>query len=61
MQEIYLSDKQTEGIRARKIDDTGNLASVLSLKVGVQVMLTLNIDLEDRPVNGLVGKVIYLR
>ena len=61
MQEIYLSDKQTEAIRARKIDDTGNLASVLSLKVGVQVMLTLNIDLEDRPVNGLVGKVIYLR
>ena len=61
MQEIYLSDKQTEAIRARKIDDTGNLASVLSLKVGVQVMLTLNIDLEDRLVNGLVGKVIYLR
>ena len=31
------------------------------LKVGAQVLLTINIDLEDRLVNGLVGKVTYLR
>ena len=60
-QEIHLSDKQTETIRARKIGDTENQASVLNLKVGAQVMLTINIDLEDRLVNGLVGKVMYLR
>ena len=60
-QEIHLSDKQTETIRARKFGDTGNLASVLNLNVGPQVMLTINIDLEDRIVNGLVGKVMYLR
>ena len=60
-QEIDLSDKQAETIRARKIGDTGNFASVLNLKVGAQVMLTINIDLEDRLVNGLVGKVMYLR
>ena len=36
-QEIHLSDKQTETIRARKIGDTENQASVLSLKVGAQV------------------------
>ena len=59
--EIHLSDKQTETIRARKNGDTGNLASVLNLKVGAKVMLTINIDLEDRLVNGLVGKVMYLR
>ena len=58
---IHLSDKQTETFRTRKIGDTGNLASVLNLKVGVKVMLTINIDLEDRLVNGLVGKVMYLR
>ena len=60
-QEIHFSDKQTETIRARTIGDTGNLASILNLKVGAQVMLTINIDLEDRLVNGLVGKVMYLR
>ena len=60
-QEIDLSDKQAETIRARKIGDTGNFASVLNLKVGAQVMLTINTDLEDRLVNGLVGKVMYLR
>ena len=60
-QEIHLSDKQTETIVARKIGGTGNLASVLNLKVGAQVMLTININLEDRLANGLVGKVMYLR
>ena len=34
-QEIHLSDKQAEKIRARKIGDTGNLGYVLNLKVGV--------------------------
>ena len=58
-QEINLADKQT--IKTRKNGDTGNLASVLNLKVGAQVMLTININLEDRPANGLVGKVMYLR
>ena len=60
-QEIQLSDKKTETIRARNIGDTGNLASDLNLKVGIQVILTINIDLKDRLVNGLVGKVMYLK
>ena len=45
LQEIDLSGKQRGTIRARKIRDTGNLASVLNLKVGVQVMLTIKTDL----------------
>ena len=60
-QEIHLSDKHTEKIRAWKIGDIGNLSIVLKLKVGAQVMLTINIDLEDRLTNGLVDKVMYLR
>ena len=58
--EVQLSDKQLETIRARKIGDTGNLASVLKLKIGAQVMLTCNINIEDRLVNGLVGKVMRI-
>ena len=60
-QEIQLSDKKTETIRARNIGDTGNLASDLNLKFGIQVILTINIDLKDRLVNGLVVKVMYLK
>ena len=37
------------------------LWSVLNLKIGAQVMLTININLEDRLVNGLVGRAMYLR
>ena len=59
--EIHLSDKQTEKIRERKIGNTGNLAGVLNSKVGAEVMLTINIDLENRLVNSLVGKVMYSR
>ena len=58
--EVQLSDKQLETIRARKIGDTGNLASVLKLKIGAQVMLTCNINIEDRLVNGLAGKVMRI-
>ena len=60
-QEIDLSGKQRGTIKARKIRDTGNLASVLNLKVGVQVMLTIKTDLEDRLANDSAGKVMYLR
>ena len=35
--EVQLSDKQLETIKARKTGDTGNLANVLKLKIGVQL------------------------
>ena len=38
-----------------KITESGNLASQLKLKISAQVMLTLNLDIEDRLVNGLAG------
>ena len=41
----------------RKIGDTGNLAGVLRIEPEALVMLTSNINIEDRLVNGLVGKI----
>ena len=46
-----------DAIKLRKINETGNLESQLNLKVGLQVMITSNIDTNNRLVNGLVGKV----
>ena len=40
--------------------DTRQLAGVLRIKIGALVMLTSNIDIEDRLVNGLVGKISYI-
>ena len=67
--EIKLFKRQIEAINATKISNTGNLACKLEIKNGAQVMLTVNVSLEDRLVNGLIGfkstditvKVIYVK
>ena len=46
--EFQMSDKQMEKVSARKIGDTGSLASVSKLKFVSQVMLTRNINVEDK-------------
>ena len=43
--EVQLSDKQIDAIRARKISEIGNLVSILNIKVGAQVMLASNINM----------------
>ena len=53
-----ISQSQTETINVRKISDTGNLAFNLDIKNGTQVILTININLKDRLVNGLVVMVM---
>ena len=57
LQKIYLSNKQIDTIKERNIDDKGNLADVLRTKLGALVMLISNIDIEDRLINRLVGKI----
>ena len=41
--------------------DTGGLAGTLHLKEGARVMLTSNIDISDRLINGQIGTVIHLQ
>ena len=54
---INVSDRQIDAMKLRKISETQNPESQLNLKVGSQVMITSNIDINDRLVNGLVGRV----
>ena len=47
-----------ESLQKRKLSETENLASLLKLKVGAQIMLTKNIDIDDKLVNGALRKVM---
>lgn len=42
-----------------KLSETGNLPCVLKLKIGAQVMITSNININDRLVNRMIGQVAY--
>ena len=44
----------------RNQTDTGGLASVIKIKVNSRVMLTVNVDLSDRLVNGQLGTVKHI-
>ena len=39
------------------MSEKGNFASQLNLKIGSQVVLTSSVNIDDRLVNGLVGRV----
>ena len=47
-----------ESLQKRRLNETGNLVSLLKLKVGAQIMLTKNIDIDDELVNGALRKVM---
>ena len=53
--DIVLPQSQIDANKQTKMSETGNLESQLKLKIGAQVMLTSNLDIDDRLVNGLVG------
>ena len=57
--DIVLSQSQIDAIK--KMSEAGNLESQLKLKIGTKVMLTSNLDINDRLVNGLVGTVKQIK
>ena len=58
---IKFTECQIEAIKQRKLSKTGNIACSLKLKIGAQVMLTTNVNIENRLVNSLVGKVMKFK
>ena len=66
---IYSKDSTTDrhtGVHKINIDDnlpmsyTGSLAKHLKICVGAKVMLAINMDIGDRPLNGSIGRVMYM-
>ena len=47
--------------KKRKMNEVGNRESQLKLKIGAQIILTLNLDIDDRLVNGVVGTVKQIK
>ena len=41
----------------QKQTNTGGLAKLFKLKIGAKVMLTVNLDIQDRLINGQTGKI----
>ena len=58
---IKLTESQIEAIKRREISETGNHAYSLKLNIGTQAMLTANVNIEDRLVNGLLVKVMKFK
>ena len=59
--DIVLSQSQIDAIKQRKMNETRNLENQLKLKIGAQFMLTSNLDVDDRRVNGLAGTVKQIK
>ena len=58
---IKLAESQVEAIKQRKLSETDNLAYLLKLKIGAQIMLATNVNIEDKLFNGLIGKVMKFK
>ena len=56
----YATAKKKE-TRKKNYTDTGGLPYELSMRVGARVLLTTNIDISDRLVNGQLGTVKHIK
>ena len=59
--DIVPSQSQIDVIKQKNMSETGNLEIHLKLKIGAQVILTSNLDIDDRLVNGLAGTVKQIK
>ena len=49
-----------EAAQNQKQTNTGGLAKLLELKIGAKVMLTVNVDIQDRLINGQTGNIEHI-
>ena len=59
--DFVLSQREIGAIKQRKISETENVEGQWKLKLRAQVMLTSNLDIDDRLVNGLIGTVKQIK
>ena len=55
-----LSPQKIEEVLNRNQSNIGGLTGLLHIKVNARVMLTVNIDVKDRLVNGQLGTVMHI-
>ena len=56
---FFLSSNQLQFIHKMKLSQTGTPPGGLNLKIGVQVMITSNININDRLANAMVAQVVH--
>ena len=56
---LVFSETDYEFIKNTKLSVAGNLVYSLELKIGAKVILTCNIDIEDRLINGKIGTACH--
>jgi len=59
--EAETSNVDMTWVKTAKLSDTGGLTYNLGIKVGARVMITKNIDISDKLINGQVGKVSFIK
>ena len=55
-----IPEQKVNEVLNRKQSETGGLAQSLQIKLNARVMLTVNIDLQDRLVNGQLGTIKHI-
>ena len=56
-----LSNTDLSWVQNAKISETGGLLYSLRIKLGARVMITKNIDIDDKLINGQVGTIKYVQ
>ena len=56
----HVSKQDIDKVLAKGRSETGGLDSVVFMKEGVRVMLTTNIDIADRLINGQMGRTVRI-